>query len=222
MGSPAIYGYVLAAAAAGVAAMRMHAVAMARDQQADSLDAWAAFNGHEPTPAPVVGRTPLLRLDGVRGHMHAVPVGPRGGAIYRYGYTAASGGDSTPVELTVVQALFAAGFPRLRVEPRHGAPAGITAHGLREVDLESAEFAARFRLTVDADADPQLVLALFEPDLIVWWAEHAAGILIEYELGTLVVAGADAARWADFEALVEVAEHVGNRLVAAGLSALRR
>jgi hypothetical protein len=75
---------------------------------------------------------------------------------------------------------------------------------------------------VDADADPRLVLALFQPDLIVWWVEHAAGMLIEYELGTLVAAGADAARWADFEALVEVAEHVGDRLVAAGLSALRR
>jgi hypothetical protein len=161
-------------------------------------------------------------LDGARRHVHAVPVGPQGGAIYRYGYTAGGGGDSTPVELTVVQALFAAGFPRLRVEPRDGAPAGVAAHGLREVDLESAEFAARFRLAVDADADPRLVLALFQPDLIVWWVEHAAGMLIEYELGTLVAAGADAARWADFEALVEVAEHVGDRLVAAGLSALRR
>lgn len=222
MESPAIYGYVLAAAAAGVAAMRMHAAAMARDQQADSLDAWAAFNGYEPMPAPAVGRTPLLRLDGARRHVRAVPVGPQGGAIYRYSYTAGGGGDSTPVELTVVQALFAAGFPRLRVEPRDGAPAGVAAHGLREVDLESAEFAARFRLAVDADADPRLVLALFQPDLIVWWVEHAAGMLIEYELGTLVAAGADAARWADFEALVEVAEHVGDRLVAAGLSALRR
>ena len=222
MESPAIYGYVLAAAAAGVAAMRMHAAAMARDQQADSLDAWAAFNGYEPMPAPAVGRTPLLRLDGARRHVHAVPVGPQGGAIYRYGYTAGGRGDSTSVELTVVQALFAAGFPRLRVEPRDGAPSGIAAHGLREVDLESSEFAARFRLAVDADADPRLVLALFQPDLIVWWVEHAAGMLIEYELGTLVAAGADAARWADFEALVEVAEHVGDRLVAAGLSALRR
>ena len=133
MESPAIYGYVLAAAAAGVAAMRMHAAAMARDQQADSLDAWAAFNGYEPMPAPAVGRTPLLRLDGARRHVHAVPVGPQGGAIYRYGYTAGGGGDSTPVELTVVQALFAAGFPRLRVEARDGAPAGVAAHGDRLV-----------------------------------------------------------------------------------------
>jgi hypothetical protein len=111
MESPAIYGYVLAAAAAGVAAMRMHAAAMARDQQADSLDAWAAFNGYEPMPAPAVGRTPLLRLDGARRHVRAVPVGPQGGAIYRYSYTAVGGGDSTPVELTVVQALSPPAFP---------------------------------------------------------------------------------------------------------------
>jgi hypothetical protein len=185
------------------------------------LPPWAGFNGYEASEAPIVGRTPLLRLDGERRHVHAVPTGPQGGVIYRYAYETGSGSDRESVDLIVVQTLPAAGFPHFRVEPRHGAPSGVSARCERDVELESAEFTERHRLTVDDRCAPERIRRLFEPDLIVWWLENAGDTLVECEMGTLVVGSTTAGSWADLDRLVEIARHVGERVIEAGLAVLR-
>ena len=123
-------------------------------------------------------------------------------------------------EATVVQAMLAAGFPHFRVVPRHRfvAPA-VDGWNEQEVQLESLEFARDHRLLAAPDGDREMLLRLFDPELIVWYLGlGSAAPVIEYGVGTLVVsAGRACGTDAEFDALLAQARHIAQRVLAEGL-----
>jgi|tagenome__1003787_1003787.scaffolds.fasta_scaffold20965662_2 hypothetical protein len=197
----------------------------------DMSTEWAVRKGFLPGEPPVTGATPLLRLPmGEADGCWEVPVGDGAGTLYRWTWVVED--DRSPMmrelnepvglrtaEVSVVQAMLAAGFPHFRVVPRHGfvAPAGDWDE--QEVELESVEFGHGFRLLAGRDGDREALLRLFDPETIVWFIGlGTAAPVVEYGLGTLVVASRYACTTdVEYEALLEAAQRIARRVLAEGL-----
>ncbi len=229
MTTPApLLSYLVPLAFVALAGMRyLRTSSPAPDMSAE----WAVRKGFLPAEPPLPGATPLLRLPGGEASdCWRVPVGDEGGALYRWRWVIED--DRTPMmreldapvglrmgDVTVVQALLAAGFPHFRVVPRHGfvAPAGDWDE--EAVDLESVEFGDRFRLLAGHDGDREALLRLFDPETIVWFLQLGdAAPVIEYGLGTLAVSSRCACTTdVELESLLEAAQRIASRVLAEGL-----
>jgi hypothetical protein len=190
----------------------------------DPIGGWAVMNGFEPCERPAIGSTELLRhdRDEVVGLPYAVPVGPQGGAMYQLLVNTGTDRDPELVEMVVVQALLAAGFPQFSVYAAgDGLPKPLVRPGMRTVEFESADFAERFHVIVDKDAPDERVRRLFDPESLVWWIDTCAGLRIEYEYSCLCVARLPGGGWAERDAHLAAAQSVADRVVEAGAAALR-
>ena len=119
----------------------------------------------------------------------------------------------------MVQATLAAGFPHFRVVPRDGRIAPAHGGDERELQLESVEFAQRFRLLAGRGGDHETLLRLFDPDTIVWFIEQGeTAPVVEYQLGTLAVVSRYLCTTdIEFDALLAQAQHIAQRILAEGL-----
>jgi len=198
---------------------------------ADTSAEWAVRKGFLPAEPPMTGATPLLRLPmGEADGCWQVPVGDGTGTLFRWTWVVED--DRSPMmreldqpggmrtaEVSVVQAMLAAGFPHFRVVPRHGfaAPAGDWDE--QQVELESVEFGRQFRLLAGRDGDREALLRLFDPETIVWFIGLGdAAPVVEYGLGTLVVATRyPCSTDVEYEALLEAAQRIAHRVLAEGL-----
>jgi hypothetical protein len=199
--------------------------------QADYVIGWAAANGLMPGDPPLPGSTPTLSLPGgTANDPWQVPIGDGTGVLFQWTWVIADDRTMTPREMsmpggirmgsaTVVQATLAAGFPHFRVVPRHGWIAPAPAGDERELQLESVEFARQFKLLAATDGDHELLLQLFDPETIVWLIGLGDGApVIEYQMGTLaVVARRECVEGAEFEALLDQAQRIAQRVLAEGL-----
>jgi hypothetical protein len=192
---------------------------------------WAARNGFVPADPPPPAATPTLQLPGGEASDGwQVPIGDGTGTLFRWTwsiqhestFTERELGIGGPVRLgdvTVVQALLAAGFPHFRVVPRHAPVPHAAGWDEQEVDLESVEFSTRFRLLAGRGGDREALLRLFDPETIVWFVQlGGAAPTVEYGMGTLAVSSrhrctADA----EYEALLETAQRIARRVLAEGL-----
>ncbi|HET6847503.1 MAG TPA: hypothetical protein VFH74_01515 [Gaiellales bacterium] len=197
----------------------------------DTAAAWAVRKGFLPGEPPMTGATPILRLPmGEASGCWEVPIGDGSGTLFRWTWVVED--DRSPMmrelnepvgmrtaEVSVVQAMLAAGFPHFRVVPHRGfvAPAGDWDE--EPVELESVEFGQRFRLLAGHDGDREALLRLFDPETIVWFIGLGeAAPVVEYGLGTLDVATRYACTTdVEHEALLEAAQRIAKRVLAEGL-----
>jgi hypothetical protein len=63
----------------------------------------------------------------------------------------------------------------------------LRGRGLRAVELESTDFNAAYELLVTRDQDDLRLRELFDPQTIVWLAEHPLHPQFEFRAGFLVV-----------------------------------
>jgi hypothetical protein len=197
----------------------------------DQSVSWAMRRGLIPAEPPQTGSTPMLQLpDGQAHDCWEVPIGDGSGTLYRWTWTLADDRSATARqmdlqiglrlgEVTMVQALLAAGFPHFRVVPRHGFVAPSGGWDEQEVQLESVEFAAQFRLLAGKDGDRDALLRLFDPETIVWFVSQGALMpVIEYQLGTLVVSSRyPCSSDVEYDSLLEHAQRIATRVLAEGL-----
>ena len=84
------------------------------------------------------------------------------------------------------------------------------------MELESSELEREFKLEVPDSASDMAVRLLFEPAFIVWCLDQAAGMLVEIENETLVVAIPDHSYdAAELDGLVDKAAQIAARLADA-------
>ena len=212
------------------AGYRWYAQSSARSNL-DEAVAWATARRLLPGDMPTPGATPTLSLPGGEAHdPWEVPIGDGTGSLYGWTWMIADDRSLTARELnmpiglqlgstTIVQAMLAAGFPHFRVVPRHGWVAPSGGWDEQEVQLESVEFSNDFKLLAAHDGDHEMLLRLFDPDTIVWFIGLGSiAPVIEYQLGTLAVVARHACT-ADneFDALLEQAQHIAQRILAEGL-----
>jgi hypothetical protein len=199
--------------------------------ETDQSLSWAMRRGLIPGEPPQIGSTPMLRLsDGQAHDCWEVPIGDGSGTLYRWTWTLADDRSATAREMnlqiglrlgevTVVQAMLAAGFPHFRVVPRHGFVAPSGGWDEQEVQLESVEFGQQFKLLAGSDGDHQALLRLFDPETIVWSiGQGDLTPVIEYQLGTLVVSSRYACSSdVEYDSLLEHAQRIAKRVLAEGL-----
>jgi hypothetical protein len=194
----------------------------AGEEAENAVAVWAARNGYQPGGYPSAGATPTLSMPAATaGEAFQVPLGETTGSLFLWSWVVEDRNDTLSMatfEVTVVQAMLAAGFPHFRVVPRHGwtAPSTLDEH---EVQLESVEFSSQFKLLAGRDGDQQALVRLFDPATIVWFITLGdTAPVIEYQLGTLaVVTRFGAETDVELDALVEQARHVSERVLAEGL-----
>ena len=197
----------------------------------DTSAEWAVRKGFLPAEPPTTGSTPLLELPGGEpSECWEVPVGDGKGTLFRWTWVIED--DRGPMmramdapvdvrrgDVTIVQALLAAGFPHFRVVPRRGFVAPAGSWDEERVELESVEFGQRFRLLAGRDGDRDALLRLFDPETLVWFLGLGdTAPVVEYGLGTLVVATRHPCTTdVEFEALLESAQRIAGRVLAEGL-----
>jgi hypothetical protein len=197
----------------------------------DMAAGWAARKGFLPAEPPPPGSTPTLRLPGgTASECWEVPIGDGTGTLCRWTWTIEDDRSLTERELgvsvgmhlgevTIVQALLAAGFPHFRVVPQHGFVAPADDWDEQRVDLESVEFGQRFRLLAGREGDREALIRLFDPETIVWFLGLGdTAPVVEYGLGTLVVSTRyPCTTDVEYEALLEAAQRIATRVLAEGL-----
>jgi hypothetical protein len=233
--NPAVV-FVLAAVATVLAGLI--GTYMLADKRAKSayLPAWARSRGWKEGGGIWRGSaTPLLR-EGDRRDSKDHVFGPLASgdeaALCHYTYevrqeTTDSKGNTTTTwdehPFTVIETgVTAPGIPRLTLHPRSFGDnrlfdridSKLTAD--RVVELESSELEREFKLEVSDSASDMAVRLLFEPAFIVWCLDQGAGMLLELEQETLVVAIPDHSYdAAELDELVGKASTIAARLADA-------
>jgi len=196
----------------------------------DASELWAARRGFPPAPAPYGGSTPMLELpDAQAEDCCEVPLGSVPGTLFNWTWVIADNrsaeaqmlgvpGGLQMGQVTMVQAMLAAGFPHFRVVHRRGFVAPNGEADEQEVHLESVEFGKRFRLLAGSDGDREALMRLFTPELIVWFTDLGDGApVVEYWMGTLVVSTRVACVTDDeYDALLEAAQRIAGQVLAQG------
>jgi hypothetical protein len=235
-GNPAVV-FVLAVVATVLAGMI--GTYLLADSRAKSayLPAWARSRGWKKAVGPWRdSATPLLR-DGHRRNSKDHVCGPLAGggeaALCHYTYeveeqtTDSEGNTTTSWEehpFTVIETgVTAPGIPRLTLHPRRFGDnrlfdridSALTSD--RTVQLESSELEREFKLEVPDSASDMSVRLLFEPAFIVSCLDEGAGMLLEIEHDTVVVAiPGHSYDTAELDGLVDWARTVTARLADAG------